>query len=470
MNRYLIALLIGAFFAGGCALAPPYERPEAPVPSAWPDGPAYEKIRSVPDAAGAAGIAWRHFFTDERLQKVIETALDNNRDLRLAALNVQRARAVYGIQRSALFPEVSAVANGSKQRIPADLSSSGEAVTAERYDVNLGIFEWEIDFFGRIRSLKDQALETFLATEQARRSAQILMVSAVADTYLTLVADRENLNLAEATYKTQKYTYGLIKQRCAVGLGSELDLNRAQTQVDIARGDMARYTQLAARDENALRLLVGTSLPLPTTEMPADLAHIEPFEKVFAGISSEVLLSRPDILRAEYLLKAAHANIGAARAALFPRVSLTTAVGAASSDLSGLFDAGSDTWLFAPQVTLPVFDARLWSALDVTKTEREIVLVQYEKAIQSAFREVADTLAVQGTVGLRLSAQQSLVGSAAATYRLSKARYDKGIDSYLSVLDAQRALFAARQGLVALRLAELANQVRLYAVLGGGGE
>jgi multidrug efflux system outer membrane protein len=453
----------------GCSLAPSYTRPEAPVPSTWPTGPAYpaEPAAHAPDVNA---LAWQDFFTDAALQQLIAAALENNRDLRLAALNVQRARAVYGIQRAALFPALDAVANGLKKRVPADISSSGERYTQEQYDINLGVYAWEIDFFGRLRSLKDQALEAYLATEEARRSVQILLVSSVGETYLKLAADREALALSERTLEAQQQTYGLIKRRYDVGLATELDLSFAQTQVDIARRDRAIYTQLAAQDENALNLLVGSPSPVSGAMLPENLTDVQPLQTIDAGISSEVLLRRPDILQAEHVLKGAYANIGAARAALFPRISLTTAVGTASAELSGLFDSGSGTWLFAPQIAMPIFDARLWSALEVTKADQEIALVQYERAIQSAFREVADTLAVQGTVGEQLAAQQSLVRATAETYRLSEARYTKGIDNYLGVLVAQRSLFAAQQGLVVLNLAKRANQVRLYAVLGGGAQ
>ena len=297
-------------------------------------------------------------------------------------------------------------AAGAKSVLPADLSTTGNATTVERYDVNLGITSWEIDFFGRIRSLKDQALEEYLATEQARRSAQILLVSAVAHAYLTLAADREALKLAQTTLETQQAAYDLIQQRYDVGLATELDLRRAQTQVDTARGDVARYTQQVAQDENALNLLLGS--PAPSELLPADLSSVAPPREISPGLSSEVLLRRPDILGAEHLLKAANANIGAARAAFFPRISLTTAIGTASDELSGLFKSGSGTWSFAPQIVMPIFDARTWSALKVTKVEKEIAVTQYEKAIQTAFREVADALAVRGTVDEQLSAQQSL--------------------------------------------------------------
>ena len=468
MNKNLF-LLLGAFLAvSGCTLAPPYTKPDAPMPEAWPSGPAYEKATS--DAPVVNNLPWREFFVDPQMQKVIETALENNRDLRLAALNVQRARAIYGIQRAAIYPAVDAVANGSKQRTPADLTSSGEVEYPEKYDVSLGIFAWEIDFFGRIRSLKDNALESFLATEQARRSTQILLVSAVADAYLALAADRENLALSQTTFDAQRASYKLISRRVEVGLSSELDLNQARTQVAVARRNIARYTLLVAKDVNALRLLVGSLEQIPPEILPDDLASVRPPQIIYAGISSDVLLMRPDILQAENLLKAANANIGVARAALFPRISLTTTLGTASSDLSGLFDSGSGTWLFAPQIAMPVFDARLWSAVDAAKAENEIALVQYEKAVQTAFREVADALAVQGTIDERLAAQQTLVDAVSETYRLSDMRYNKGIDNYLSVLDAQRSLFSAQQALVMLKLEKTSNQVRLYAVLGGGAE
>ena len=468
MNRHLFMLLGILVVLGGCSLTPVYTRPEAPVPAVWPTGPAYAASRAATGAAPVAEIAWREFFTDERMQRVIATAIENNRDLRLAALNVQRARGIYGIQRAAIFPALDAAASGSKKRVPADLSSTGERHTAEQYDVNLGVYAWEIDFFGRLRSLRDQALEAYLATDEARRSTQILIVSAVGETYLTLAADREALKLARTTFEAQRATYHLVKRRYDVGLATELDLNFAQTQVDIARRDMARYTQRVAQDENALNFLVGNPSPVSGANLPEDLAGIKPLRAIDPGLSSEVLLERPDIVQAEHLLKAANANIGAARAALFPRISLTSTVGTASAELSGLFEAGSGTWLFAPQIVMPIFEARLWSALDVTKAEQEIALVQYEQSIQTAFREVADSLAVQGTVDEQLAAQQSLVRATAETYRLSEARYLKGIDSYLGVLVAQRSLFAAQQGLVALNLSKRANQVRLYAVLGGG--
>jgi multidrug efflux system outer membrane protein len=395
-------------------------------------------------------------------------ALDNNRDLRLAALNVERTRALYGIQRAELFPSVNAAGAGGKQRLSADLIGSGDSRTREQYSIDLGIASWEIDFFGSIRSLKDQALEEYLATEQARRSAQIALVSEVATVYLTLAADRENLKLAQSTLETQQASYGLIQRRFVIGLATELDLRQAQTRVDAARRDVPRFTQLVAQDQNALNLLTGD--PVPEDLLPMDLSSVTPPREVSPGLSSEALLNRPDIVAAEHRLKGAYAFIGAARAAFFPRISLTTSVGTASDELSGLFKSGSGTWNFAPQIIMPIFDARTWAALRVSKADQEIILTQYEKAIQTAFREVADALAGQGTIDQQVSAQQSLVNAVAETYRLSNKRYTMGLDSYLGVLDAQRSLYVQQQILISLRLARLANQVRLYAVLGGGGD
>ena len=467
MKKSVSLVLLGiAVVLSGCSFIPKHTRPDAPVPAEWPSGPAYTPTQPTTAAPEAADMRWQEFFTDPKLLKLIETALTNNRDLRLAVLNVQRAEALYGIQRAERLPTVDATASGNIQRLPADLSATGKAATFEQYRVHLGVLAWEPDFFGRIRSFNERALQEFFATEQARRSAQILIVSSVANAYLVLAADRESLALAQTTLQTQQGAYNLIKRRHDRGLSPELDLYRAQTQVDTARGDVARFTQQVAQDENALNLLLGTTVSGEL--LPSDLSHVAPPKEISAGVSSEVLLYRPDVLQAEDLLKAAEADIGAARSAFFPRITLTGTAGVASSELSGLFNSSSGSWTFAPQAVLPIFDPRTWSGLKITKVQREIAVAQYESAIQNAFREVADALAVRGTVDQQVAAQQSLVHAVAETYRLANARYDKGIDSYLSVLDAQRSLYAAQQGLVRLHLAKLANQVRLYAVLGGG--
>ncbi len=448
----------------GCTLAPKYSRPAAPVPAQWPQGPAYQAPTT--NAPSVADVGWQQFFGDPKLRNVISVALTNNRDLRLSILNVERARAMYGVQRAELLPSIDATGAASRQRVPADLSSSGHRQTVSRYDVNLGVAAWEIDFFGRIRSFKERALQEYLATEQAQRSAQILLVSSVANAYLTLAADLESLRLAETTLKSQQGSYDIIKRRHELGLAPELDLFRAQTQVETARADIARYTRLAALDENALNLLAGS--PVPREWLPVELAAVTPPSDLNAGLRSDVLLLRPDVLQAENLLRAANADIGAARAAFFPRISLTAAIGTASGELSGLFKAGSGTWSYAPQIVMPVFDARTWSAHRAAKVQQKIAVTQYENSIQVAFREVADALATRGTIDLQVDAQAALVKAVGETYRLSSSRYEKGLDSYLSVLDAQRALYTAEQGLVSARLAKTASQVRLYAVLGGG--
>lgn len=459
-KKWLLILMI---LLAGCTMAPKYERPDAPVPKQWPKGQAYQEEKPAPQAFE---LAWRDFIQDERLREVIAAAIANNRDLRVAGLNVEKAKAMFGISRATLLPTVNATGSWSQNRVPADLSPSGSAYTAEQYSVNLGLAAWEIDFFGRIRSLKDAALEQYLATDEASRSARILLVATVTQAYLALAADREALQLVTSTLTAQEAAYRMIKKRHDVGLASELDLRRAQTQVDTARGDVARYTQLVAQDENGLNLLIGS--PVRPDLLPRDLSGVALPRDISPGLSSEVLLGRPDVLAAEHRLKAANANIGAARASLFPRISLSTSLGTASADLSGLFKAGSDVWMFAPQIVMPIFDPRLWYAYDVTKLEKEISIAQYEKSVQTAFREVADALAEKGMVSRRVEAQQSLVDAMSVVYRLSEMRYDKGIDSYLSVLDAQRSLYGAQQGLILLRLASVNNLVALYKTLGGG--
>ncbi len=454
----VLCLALGSFFGlGGCTLAPEYSRPAAPVPSSWPSGPSYRENNAGPEEKLPADTGWRDVYSDAKLQKIIELALVQNRDLRVAALNIKKTQAQYRIQRAALFPEIDAAAIDNNQ-----------AATDRRYSVGLGISSYEIDFFGRVQSLKEQALEQYLATEQAKRTVQISLVAEVATTYLGLAADRERLELAKETLKAQQTTLNLIQRRFELGVSSELDLRQAQSQVDAAKVDVARYTTLNAQDENSLNLLAGATvqaqyLPRAISDTPSAVKDISP------GLSSEVLLRRPDVLSAENLLKGSNASIGAARAAFFPRITLATSLGTASDELSGLFKSGSGFWNFSSQITLPLFDAGSRSAqLQVAETDKDIAIAQYEKTIQTAFREVADALAQRGTIDRQLAAQESLVHSTGKRYTLSQARYEKGIDSYLAVLDAQRSLYSARQGLIGTRLTRLVNLVTLYKVLGGG--
>jgi len=457
-----------AFSLVGCvSMAPKYRVPESPVSKAWPEGPAYKTVATEKSRPPATDVAWQDFYVDPGLRKVLDLALQNNRDLRIASLNTEKARAYYRIQRAELLPSVNVVGQGLKQRLPGSVSGTGQAIVAEQDAVTVGITAWELDFFGRIRSLKNRTLEQYLATEQARDAAQTSLLAEVANLYLTLAADREGLKLAQDTLLSQEASYKLIQHRFEVGASSEIDARRAQIGVDTAKGDLARYTRTVAMDQNALNLLVGVAVP--TELLPETLGKVTALYDITPGISSDVLIQRPDIRMAENQLKAANANIGAARAAFFPRISLTTGIGTMGSELTGLFKTGSDTWSFSPQIVLPIFNggARL-ANLKVANVDRDLYLAQYEKAIQVAFREVADTLALRGTLDDQLAAQESLTRATESTYRLANARYSAGIDGYLSVLDAQRSMYTAQQGLISLRQANYGSLVTLYKVLGGG--
>lgn len=455
----LITLLVG------CSFIPEYQRPEAPVPKEWPRGDAYQDSK-YEGASNATELKWNEFLQDKNLQKIIEIAFKNNRDLRLSALNVERARAYYGIQRAELLPAVNVSASGQRQRVPADLSNTGKAETFSEYNVSIGIISWELDFFGRIRSLTKMALEEYLAQESSYRAARLSLISAVATAYYTYATDRENLMLSKDTLKTQEENYILIKSQYESGIMSEIDLHRARTQVETAKEAVARYTQVVAQDKNTLDLLAGE--PVAEELLPQGLQSVVAPKDISPGLSSEVLLKRPDIIAAEHTLKAYNAQIGAARAAFFPTISLTTLFGTASDQLSNLFGGGSRAWSWQSQGIMPIFDARVWAGYRASKVEREIAVANYERAIQTAFKEVADALAVKGTIDDQIRAYESLVQSLSDTYRLAKMRYDEGIDSYLSVLDAQRALFQAQQQLNNLRLSKHSNLTTLYKVLGGG--
>jgi multidrug efflux system outer membrane protein len=467
MLRNAIIFVVIIFCLTGCSLAPKYARPQAPTPSVWPSGPAYKGVVSNPNEPAPADIPWRDFYTDPNLQKVIELALANNRDLRVAAFNIEKTRALYQIQGADLFPAVGVSATHSRERIPPKASSTGRATISEQFTVDLGFSYYELDLFGRIRSLKEQALKEYLATEQARRSFQISLVAEVANAYLKLAADRDHLKFAQDTLDAQQASYDIIHHRYEKGTSSELDLRQAQTRVDASRVDIAKYTGLTAQDKNILILLVGSEVPQEI--LPNNLNTVAAMKDITAGLPSEMLQRRPDILEAENKLMAANANIGAARAAFFPRITLTTGVGTTGTQLSDLFSSGSGSWLFMPQITMPIFEGdRIAANLKVSRANRKIALAQYEKAIQAAFREVADALAERGTVGDQLAAQQSLVDAAAESYRLSESRYLSGIDSHLTVLDSQRSLYAAQHDLITLRLARMTNLLTLYKTLGYG--
>ncbi|MCL4182417.1 MAG: efflux transporter outer membrane subunit [Burkholderiaceae bacterium] len=451
---------------GGCGtLAPVHERPAAPVAAAW-------DTTGVPadaqPARAAADIGWREFYPDAALQRLIALALEHNRDLRVAVLNIEAARAQYGIQRADRLPAIGASANATRQRLPADLSLPGQGRIGDQYEVAVGVTAFELDLFGRVRNLAEAALAEYFATGEAHRAVRIGLVAQVAGTWLSGRAADEQSALLERTIAAREDTLRLIRLRFGGGAASELELRQAEGLLESARAELAEAKRLRLQARNALELLVGQPLPadaaaprlLSQTQLPADPP---------VGLPSALLERRPDIMAAEERLRGANANIGAARAAFFPRITLTGAFGTASSELDGLFGGGSATWRFAPQLVLPLFDGgRNRANLDLAEARRELAVARYEQAIQQAFREVADALAARGTIDERLRAQQAQVDAAARALELAEMRYRSGVDSQLQWLDAQRTLLSAQQGLLAARLAGASNLIELYKSLGGG--
>ena len=469
----LSALAVAALSA--CSLTPKYERPVAPVEAQYP---AFAPAAAAGVPSGA-DIAWREFVGDARLRDLIALALKNNRDLRVATLNIEQVRAQYQIRRADQFPTIGLAATGNRQ-------PDGTGGIQSTYSVGLALSSWEIDFFGRLGSLKEAALAQYLASQEARHAAQTSLVAAVASTWLSLQANDELLALTERTVATREDSLRLSKLRFDNGATSALDLRQAESLTAAAQSALAQQRRLRALDVNALTLLVGQTppidlLPVPPT-MPAQntaangvavptapVPAASMLREVPAGLPSDLLIRRADIRQAEQQLIAANANIGAARAAFFPRISLTASAGTASSSLSGLFKDGSWGFTLAPQLLLPIFDAgRNQANLDSANAGRDIAIAQYEKAIQTAFREVADALAGSATLGDQLSAQQLQATAEAERFRLAELRYRNGVASFLDVLDAQRSLFATQQALAQTRLAQQQNQVNLYKALGGG--
>ena len=480
MRKTSLALAVAALagLLAACTMEPAYQRPAAPVPA---------DFNGTPPQAGngagtaAADIGWREFFTDPQLQQLIALALANNRDLRVAALNVQSAQAQYRIQRADLFPTIAATGSEDVQRYPGSVlaaQSGGAAATAgasipngaivRTYNVGIGFTNYELDFFGRIRSLNHAALQQYFGTQETQRSAQLTLVAEVAEAYLLVLADETLYKLTSDTLKSQSDSYDLTKKLFDGGATTQLALRQAESTVDTARANLALYTRQLAQDRDALQLLLGAPIP-DGIDFSGGLDRGPAVAELEEGIPSDVLVRRPDVLAAEHQLLSANADIGAARAAFFPSISLTGNFGTESTQLSGLFKDHSQAWTFSPQISVPIFAGGANLAnLDAAKLQRDTAVAQYEKAIQSAFREVADALAARGALNDQQASQQALVTASQDAFRLADMRFRGGVDSYLSVLDAQRTLYSAQQELQNVRLTRLQNLVTLYKALGGG--
>lgn len=448
-----LALLLGA-----CSLTPPLERPAPPVPAAYADG--------ADTAANAADLGWRQMFGDPRLQALIATALDHNRDLRIAVLNVDAVRAQYGIERSALLPPLDARLSGGRERVPA--SRDAPATLQGTHAAGVAISAFEIDLFGRVRALSDAALARYLASAEAARAARISLVAAVADAYLEERLALEQLRLTETTLADWRQSLNLARLLKDAKQNSGLDVAQAEGQVASAEADLEGRQRDLKTARNALALLLGTAVPADLPE-GMRLESQPVLTALPAGLPSDLLLRRPDILQAEQNLRAANADIGAARAAFFPRLALTATLGYASPALGSLFQGSQLAWGFTPQLSQPLFNhGRLESALELAQARRSAAVAEYEKSIQTAFREVADGLAAQATLTRQIDAQQRVVASAERRRELSSLRYRAGQDSRLELLDAQRQAYAARQGLLSLQRLAFKSTLSLYKALGGG--
>lgn len=466
MNKYIYLIGFSCLLLTGCInLQPAYERPAAPIPAQWQSSADQAKQSG---ATLSAELGWDQFFTDSELKKLIRQALENNRDLKVSSLNIEKARAQYQIQRAALFPKVNGTVSETAQHSLMVMPTGVTTFTSHQYSANLGFSAYEMDFFGRVSSLRDQAVFQYLSTEEAKRSAQISLVSEVANAYLTLAADTESLALARETLRAQQATFDLNKRRLALGSINELTLRQVETSVETARANVAKYITQVNQDKNALALLIGAN-PEIDLEQVNNLQAVSKTATIPEGLPSTVLQNRPDVLEAERTLQAYNANIGAARAAFFPTISLTASAGLASHELGSLFKGNNHVWSFAPQIVLPIFNGGLNKAnLKVAEVNRDISVAQYEKAIQTAFKEVSDVLALRATLEEQLAAQMALVSATQKSLTLSRARFDRGMDNYLTVLDAQRSYYSAQQTFITLKLSDVSNQVTLYKVLGGG--
>lgn len=458
LGKALSAVLVAGLFTG-CTLAPTYVRPDAPIPNTYP----------AEEANGAGTMApWREFFKDSGMQRVISLALENNRDLRIALLNVEKTRSLYRIQAADLLPTVGAGGATQSTDTPADMMGMGGRTIVRQYSASLGFSNFELDLFGRIRSLTEAAIENFHSVENDAQRARLTLVAEVAALYLQTVSDRELRDITEETYKSRQSTHGMIKRQYETGIASLLAVNQARTGMEEARANLAKLETKVAQDENALAFLMGTSIPsdLPNVRK---LKNVASLPDVPAGMPSTLLERRPDIMAAEHLLKSSNANIGAARANFFPTISLTGSLGTISRDYANLFTAGADMWNFAGQATLPIFDTgRNVAILKGANRDRDIAVARYEKTIQAAFREVADALVQRQNIKELVDAQASLLDATSQTYNLAQTRYDVGIDNLITLLDAQRSHYGAEQAYIGALLLRETNALMLYKSLGGG--
>lgn len=462
MSKRLLTAVVAILLAG-CSLIPDYERPAPPVPAQWPDGvPAAAPVTAVPPAPTLAA-DWRAAFPDPRLQALIAAALEHNRDLRIAVARVEEARAQAGIARADRLPQVDAVAQRSASLTPADLSATGRPLNAQRYDVNLAVASFELDFWGRVGSLNDAARAAFLASDYARAAFRLGLIADVASAYFSAIELQERVALAAATLASRAESKRLVTARRDVGLAGDLDVLAAESAMQSARGELANLSRQSAAAENALRLLVGSSPQLPSGRRLAEQGLVA---DVAVGLPADVLLARPDILAAEQKLIAANANIGAARAAFLPRIALTASAGAASRSLSGLFDGGSGAWSFVPVLRLPLFDfGKLAAGLDLAEARKNVAVVEYEKAIQQGFREIADLLPARQYFAEQLAAAEATERAQGDRLRIVEARHQAGVSSYLELLDAQREQFSVQQSALAVRRQQLTATVSLYKAL-----
>lgn len=468
-QRFIRPALLTALVAvalTGCSLAPTYVRPDAPVPGQYPNASAQPQTSA--QAAAAADLGWRQFFRDPQLLALIDVALNNNRDLRIAVDRVAEARALYGIQQSDQFPTIGAGANASLQSMPPQLRAGGSSApsVSRVYQAGVGITAFELDLFGRVRNLTEAAYQQYLASEQARRTVHLSLVAQVAEAYFRLRSSEALRKLTEQTLQSRQNSYDLIKRRFEEGVAGSLDYYQAKSQLDQTRADLQQTRRNEQLAQNALLLLLGDSpRNLPKS---APFGHDQLLAQIPVGLPSDLLERRPDIIGAEDNLLAANANIGAARAAFFPNISLTGMLGFASNAMGGLFTGSNRFWSFTPQLTTPIFGGGVSGNLDLAKARKNIAVSQYEKTIQTAFREVADALAGEATYASQLDALRDLENSAAESLRIARLRYDNGIDSFLQVQTAEITLYNAQQAFLQTGLNSLLNRVELYKALGGG--